>query len=171
MIIWLASYPRSGNGFLRTVLHHGFGVTSGSIYSSDRNPLAQQVGNGNAFARMNYFCQNLDADGDLHFTKTHDLPFEDSYPTIYLVRDGRDSLVSHSWFHLEVHKRIKRENITRRQFYSVLKQLVIRGNPRFGSWSDNVDAWASRRHSTILRFEQLIEKRICGGSNNSIFRS
>ena len=34
-IIWLASYPRSGNTLLRTVLWHCFGLRSASLYPED----------------------------------------------------------------------------------------------------------------------------------------
>jgi len=34
-IIWLASYPRSGNTYLRTMLWHCFGLRSASIYPND----------------------------------------------------------------------------------------------------------------------------------------
>lgn len=34
-IIWLASYPRSGNTYLRTVLWHCFELRSASIYPND----------------------------------------------------------------------------------------------------------------------------------------
>ena len=33
--IWLASYPRSGNTFLRTILWHCFGLRSASVYPQD----------------------------------------------------------------------------------------------------------------------------------------
>ena len=34
-MIWIASYPRSGNTFLRTILWHCFGLKSASIYPQD----------------------------------------------------------------------------------------------------------------------------------------
>ncbi len=43
MIVWLASYPRSGNTFLRLVLHRLFGVPTYSVYEDD-DPVAQRVG-------------------------------------------------------------------------------------------------------------------------------
>lgn len=33
--IWLASYPRSGNTLLRTILNHCFGLKSASVYTKD----------------------------------------------------------------------------------------------------------------------------------------
>ena len=34
-VVWLASYPRSGNTFLRTILWHCFGLRSASVYPKD----------------------------------------------------------------------------------------------------------------------------------------
>jgi hypothetical protein len=34
-VIWLASYPRSGNTFLRTILWHSFGLRSAIIYPNE----------------------------------------------------------------------------------------------------------------------------------------
>ena len=34
-VVWLASYPRSGNTFLRTILWQCFGLRSASIYPKD----------------------------------------------------------------------------------------------------------------------------------------
>ncbi len=34
-VIWLASYPRSGNTLLRTVLYQCFGIQSASVYPND----------------------------------------------------------------------------------------------------------------------------------------
>ena len=34
-VTWLASYPRSGNTFLRTILFNCFGIKTASIYPKD----------------------------------------------------------------------------------------------------------------------------------------
>jgi hypothetical protein len=43
VIVWLASYPRSGNTFLRVVLHNLYGVPTYSVYEDD-DPVAERVG-------------------------------------------------------------------------------------------------------------------------------
>jgi hypothetical protein len=35
MIVWLASFPRSGNTFLRIVLHRLYGVRTSTVYDVD----------------------------------------------------------------------------------------------------------------------------------------
>ena len=42
MIVWLASFPRSGNTFLRIVLHRHFGVRASVAYDFDG--VAERVG-------------------------------------------------------------------------------------------------------------------------------
>lgn len=42
MIVWLASYPRSGNTFRRIVLHRLYGVPTYVVYDVDG--VAQQIG-------------------------------------------------------------------------------------------------------------------------------
>jgi hypothetical protein len=42
MIVWLASFPRSGNTFLRIVLHRHFGIRSAVVYDFDG--VAERVG-------------------------------------------------------------------------------------------------------------------------------
>ena len=49
MVVWLASYPRSGNTFLRIVLHRLYGVPTYSVYDDD-DPVAQRVGPDLGFA-------------------------------------------------------------------------------------------------------------------------
>ena len=85
--IYLASYPRSGNTFLRMVLLNCFGLKTGSIYPAD-------LGRNQALERFVGHIEH-DAFGDIAFPqgnlpllKTHELP-RDDLPAIYIVRDGR----------------------------------------------------------------------------------
>jgi hypothetical protein len=48
MVIWLASYPRSGNWFARIAFKHLFGLTTNSVYDENRpndRPLRDLIGN------------------------------------------------------------------------------------------------------------------------------
>jgi hypothetical protein len=69
MIIWIASYPRSGNSLLRQILHSTMGLPS--------SPDAGQA----------------PAAGELVLVKTH-LPPVDDQPALYVVRDGRAAISS-----------------------------------------------------------------------------
>ena len=93
MIIWLALYPRSGNTFLRVVLHNLYGVATYSVYDDD-DPVAQRVGP----ALVGYRPKPADRapmheNDDVYFVKTHKRRKTDAYAAICLVRDGRDAVV------------------------------------------------------------------------------
>lgn len=138
--VWLASYPRSGNTFLRTVLHQCFGLHTGSLYPND-------LGDSQGAERL---TGHIDArDGKFDFgrqpyalIKTHDPPQNDA-PAIYVVRDGREAVTSlyHFWHE------------------DVPLLDIAEGRARFGSWAGHLQAWAprSRRNTLLLRYEHLVE--------------
>src|SRR5262245_9850273 len=106
MIVWLASYPRSGNTFLRIVLHRVYGPPTYSIYDGD-DPVAQRVGPELVGYRPKPLRRSeLVASDELFFVKTHKRRKADDSPAIYLVRDGRDAVVSHA------HLRASMQNAT-----------------------------------------------------------
>ncbi|RLD78804.1 MAG: hypothetical protein DRJ15_10795 [Bacteroidetes bacterium] len=79
-MIWIASFPRSGNTFVRNILHEVYGLESSEYHREED--------------------YHLDADYvSFPFVKTHLLPsqLDPSDPDIkavYIVRDGRDTMVS-----------------------------------------------------------------------------
>ena len=81
------------------------------------------------------------------------MPDDDS-PAVYLVRDGRDALISHAHFHLEWDLNIS--DPTPEQFGDVLQSLIEKDGS-FGGWSGNVQAWTGRSAPTVVvRFEDLV---------------
>lgn len=157
MIVWLASYPRSGNTFLRVVLHYLYGVPTYSIYD-DNDPVAQRVGPGLVGYRPKPEDRSLMRDGaDVYFVKTHKRRKADAYPAIYLVRDGRDAVVSHARLRASEHatgepglfERLLREEITR---------PYVDGQPSSGTWGGNVLNWLDHAGAplAVLRYEELI---------------
>lgn len=159
MITWLASYPRSGNTFFRILLHRLFGLQTHSVYSvadetecvpEDTGRLMDLVGQTEAQCNV----ARLQADSGMNFVKTHELPNGDKSPAIVLIRDGRDAVVSYTYFALKTQQGIERPG--RDLFEATLKQIII--GDHFGGWSRNVNAWINRvgRHRAI-RYEDLIE--------------
>ena len=137
--IWLASYPRSGNTLLRTVLHHCFGLASASIYSNDLG------GNKDLESYVGHI--EHDANGKIKFPagsipliKTHEPP-RNEQGAIYVVRDGRAACVS-LW-----------------EFYGRKLPLekVISGQHRFGTWANHLSAWRprSRPNTLLIKFENI----------------
>lgn len=130
LICWLASYPRSGNDYFGLV-SISMGVERQSRYKLSLAKLR----------RLN------DSEG-LHLVKTHELPV-DQNPAIYLIRDGRDSLVSFA------HHTLKHD-LPHSTFLKVL-EAHLQGHPHFGTWGQNVAAWTNRSAPTVIvHFHELI---------------
>jgi hypothetical protein len=134
-MIWLASYPRSGNTFFRTVLYYVYGVESSTFHTDPE-------------------CRII-ADYDKYpVVKTHQLPGElvpadPDIPAVYIVRDGRDCLVSMA------HQR--KDMVAPDSDYETnLRDVILapRGT-HFGGWSRNVREWLERA-DIVIRFEDLI---------------
>jgi len=141
-MIWLASYPRSGNTFLRIVLSEVYGIES-SEYPVGPNKINKPG--------YNYL--------DYEVIKTHSLPSklqpkDKSIPAVLLVRDGRDSMVSyaHHW-----------KNFTdpESEFYENLKSAILakKKSRMIIGWGDYVNAWL-KRSALVIKFEELITNPI-----------
>jgi hypothetical protein len=138
-IVWLASYPRSGNTFLRTILWHCFGLRSASVYPADlggNRALEEYVGHIEHGPRM----RSQLGESGIPLIKTHELP-KDANPAIYVVRDGRAACVSLWRFGGRV----------------IPLEAVIAGQHRFGTWANHVLAWnpKQRPNTLLLKYEDL----------------
>jgi hypothetical protein len=161
MLIWLASYPRSGNTYFRILLHHLFGFHTfhgypvpGNIESlgGDIKGVMQLMGAD--VVETKFDVDKLRADSDRHFVKTHDLPSDSSSPAVVLIRDGRDAAVSYAHFVLKTEKGI--EHAPSDVFATALEEIIT-GN-RFGGWSRNVEAWINKAGwNSVVRYEDLIK--------------
>ena len=154
MIVWLASYPRSGNTLLRTVLRHAFGQRSYSIHNDKFGDdtdavVADLVGHLPIDVPIDDFLKQSCAGNRLTLIKTHDAPLAayDSETVIYVVRDGRSVVVSYLNYLRRV---MRRPNVT--------LDHVIRGqNVKFGDWSSHIVNWhpTVRSRALIVRYEVL----------------
>ncbi|MBF0281912.1 MAG: sulfotransferase domain-containing protein [Zetaproteobacteria bacterium] len=136
--IWIASYPRSGNTYLRTILRHVFGLRSASIYPNDL------AGNKALEAYVGHVEYNSMMQKRIHneplLIKTHEYA-RDNRPAIYIIRDGRAACVS-LW-----------------KFYDCTKSMesVVEGFYRFGTWGNHVKSWGpwARPNTLLLKYEDL----------------
>lgn len=135
MKVWLASYPRSGNTFLRNVLFQCYGLESSTYHHET--------------------TYALEEDYDRFDTvKTHLLPSQlpEKYkhlPKVYLIRDGRDAVVS-----MAHHKKDLIDIGS--SFEENLQEIIIAAEgTHFGGWSTNVKAWTEAA-DIIIRYEDLI---------------
>lgn len=150
MIVWLASYPRSGNTLLRTILFNTMGLES----TSDEVGETKVIGS-TEFARHNTgiveiegswedFYISASQSDQVFLVKTHRVPRDDQ-PAIYVVRDGRKACLSYSRFH---------ERFTPSPHPGLL-QLVL-GDDFYGGWSEHYRVWTKRDNTLAVRYEELI---------------
>lgn len=157
MIVWLASYPRSGNTLLRTVLKQTMGLDSLPERTEWARYLAQGITQDPA---SNYygevppeepwesFYPRARDSSELHLIKTHEAPFDDA-PAIYVVRDGRKASLSYYHFHRSYLAELER----------TLLQIVV-GDDYYGDWTSHYHAWTNRGAGApifIVRYEELHE--------------
>ncbi len=151
MLVWLASYPRSGNTFFRILLNQLYGLSSQSQYNESGFPVINNLTGNHG---TNILTEPVSNYRNWQFVKTHDLPVNDQYPAIYLVRDGRDALVSHAHYIINHEKYDLPHNAD--TFWYLLYDLISTEN-HFGGWAQNVTTWLERKAPTAyVRFEELI---------------
>ena len=149
-IIYIASYPRSGNTFFRKVLLDCFGHQSYSIYD-EPGLLGGYVGDA-----------RLSNDEGPVFVKNHDMSpaWDIRRRVIYIVRDGRDALVSHARF-------IEAQDDKGAPYYEILKKLIEgrMPSPHAGEywqhWGKHVTAYHNRlANMAVIHFEDLIQEPV-----------
>lgn len=163
MVVWIASYPRSGNTLFRMLVRYGFGTSTFSVFDDPlffANGAARVIGHESLPDSPDELAKRA----ELFFVKTHRISdAHTSHPAIYVVRDGRDSLVSCAHYELthggtRLGRSMLRRGPARLQraaFRRALRRMVF--DHRFGGWSMNVTAWHERDARTaVVRFEDLI---------------
>lgn len=152
MIVWVASFPRSGNTFLRIVLNRLYGLRTSVVYDVDG--VAERVGGDLiGFEDRQADYEVLRASDEVHFIKTHrqrDAQIEAADKAICLVRDGRDALVS--WARM-------RSEVDGTQFRPQLQAMMEdRAETGTGLWGRNVLSWLQPRssHRFVLSYEDLV---------------
>jgi hypothetical protein len=158
MLIWLASYPRSGNTFLRILLNRLYGFTTTTGYD-DNDPVAQQLGpKFVGYKPRTQTLQELVDDPEITFVKTHRQPHRvecGDQPAIYIVRDGRDAIVSFA--HQRAHTLLKQGKTP--NIPQLMQELVFEQTLGTGNWGLNVLHWLKRSSPTaVVRFERLIRE-------------
>jgi hypothetical protein len=149
MIIWLSSYPRSGNTLLRTVLHRCFGLYSYADepvdYQSEFRDNPEMIGHIKSAEPWETLYSKFSKFEDAVLVKTH-LPPRDNQPFIYVVRDGRSAIQSYWKFHRDFNCR------------EVPLASLILGDDAYGHWSDHYRAWNGRYagKKIVLHYHDLI---------------
>jgi len=151
VIIWLASYPRSGNTLLRTIIKRCFGVNS---YADEAihmdSPIRSDsslVGHEELPTPWDEFYEMATKASDVFLVKTH-LPPRDEQPYLYVVRDGRSAIRSYKKYY-ETYLPDHRASLYQ----------IIAGDDVYGDWSSHYRAWVGRQGplGMALRFEELTQ--------------
>lgn len=134
-LFWLASFPRSGNTFVRNILYEVFGLTSGTWDVDDAGVVLEPQ----CFSHP--------------VVKTHmlpgALPHDQGMKAVYLVRDGRDAMVSIAHHRSDI-------VAPGSNFLNNMKAAIYAENDSFfGGWSKNVEQWLARA-DLVIRYEDLI---------------
>lgn len=137
-MISLVSYPRSGNTFLRNVLHKVYGIESKTFHNEAHGP-----------------DQGWEQSS---VVKTHLLPHQLpesllNRPIVYLIRDGRDATVSLA------HHRSDVINPGSDFDQNLQEAIYAAEGSHFSGWSNHTKTWVNRA-DIIIRFEDLIREPI-----------
>jgi hypothetical protein len=147
MIVWLASYPRSGKALLRLILHQCFGLSTYSdqppTVTADVKPLPDYRPLPAPWPR---FYEQACGSATLASVMTHRPPCDDA-PALYVVRDGRLAVCSYLKFHRSFQAHAQ----------ASLLGLIV-GDDYYGDWSWHYRQWTERRGPTlVLRYEDLAQ--------------
>ena len=184
MIFWIASYPKSGNTWLRTLISSYYYSKDGIFYKD----LIQKIGqfpekrhfesfkydSKSVIGTTNFWIkaqEKINQDKKLKFFKTHnvfgkinDKPFtnkDNSLGCIYIIRDPRNVITSLS-HHYELSYEDSLSWMTNNKKY-IFDDRVGQdfGNFQFiSSWSNNYKSWKIQKDLPvkIVRYEDLLEK-------------
>ena len=181
MIIWIASYPKSGNTWVRLFLDYLFSPTN--KFSINKNYIGQfplrehfvgltkNVDNQNEYARNCKKAQlKLNSDSKIKIFKTHNAlwswnngqySFTDEkccLGVIHIVRDPRNIVTSIlNYFHKDNYD----------QALEFMKENKVLGGGKdesglptiIGSWSNHYKSWKKfKKNNLLIRYEDLLEK-------------
>ena len=189
MIIWLASYPKSGNTLLRSMIASYLFSEDGS-YNFDLIKKIAQFPRARLFHKLGFDINNneemiinyrkvqeyINSDSSIKFLKTHmqfanyknKFPFTDLKNTlgvIYLVRDPRNVVLSFSDFgtgNLEYYTRLITQKISIGGDHSADIDSPMRTLVITGNWADNYNSWKTFREVNkylIIKYEDFVENR------------
>ena len=179
MIVWISSYPKSGNTwirlFLTSYLNKNPNLSFKKIIGGDFPPVKLLKELNVDYKRFNNLSKNwisvqdyLNLNGKLNFLKTHNAlvtnegtPFtnsENTLATIYVVRDPRDVAVSYSHHTGKSQKEIIDMMFDRTNHeYITYPEKFIRSV--ICTWSDHYNSWKmfiKDRKIFIVKYEDLI---------------
>jgi hypothetical protein len=154
MIVWIASYPRSGNTLTTQILGQVFRQLAYEKYNNFHQFIKpagpknnhEHVGLTRFEGTWEEFYASATESSEPVFIKTHDAP-DDHAPAVYVVRDGLSA--TESYFHY--HQNVEHHPC------DWMDLILGRAFP-YLSWGGHLDAWnpLTRPRTLLLRFEDLV---------------
>lgn len=182
MIVWLASFPKSGNTWVRAMISSLIYSDNG-VFNFEIIKKIQQFPNKKHFEKFTDKYQNvqelkkfwvaaqeqINLDKKIKFLKTHHINCKiDEYPftnknntlaTIYVVRDPRSLVESFSNYY-KINKDAAIKSITSKELVSGAGFIKNKQNNVFtiiGSWNDHYNSWTkANANLLILKYEDLL---------------
>ena len=183
MIVWLASYPKSGNTLLRSILSSYFFSNDGefkfeNLYQISQFPLLKHfrsidvdINEDKAVFKNSINAQNFinKEKGKVKFFKTHSslckmyesnfTDLKNTLGTIYIIRDPRNVVTS-----LAHHYNLSIDQATD---VMIDKNRLMDKTPKncrvfLGSWNFNFNSWKNLKDQNkylLIKYEDLINKK------------
>ena len=184
MIIWLASYPKSGNTWVRSIIaalmYTQDGVFNFSLLDKIRQfpsniffkDLSNNLSNINEIAKHWEAAQDLiNLDNQIKFLKTHHLKCKinehnftnnkNTLGTIYVVRDPRNLVNSISNHYSKSLEEAKEFMFTPRYLFGFKKDGNLKKDgvkTILGTWNEHFNFWrANNKNFLLIKYEDLIK--------------
>lgn len=141
--VFLVSYPRSGNTWVRFLL--------ANVIERDTEQLIDfhSVHSVIPDYGIREHRQFIEALADPRILKSHSAFDRRFRRVIYLVRDGRDVMVSYYDYETK-----------HRRFNGSFQEFLLSSQLPYGSWADHVQSWLNAREATdllVVRYEDLLQ--------------
>ena len=182
MFVWIASYPKSGNTMIRSMIASYFFSKNGifnfdlieNIKQFPKTQLFKKIGidiNNEKELIKNYIKvqESFNIKKSIQFLKTHSYLFniennpftnlDNTLGVIYVVRDPRTVVLSSSNHNSKTHEDSTEDLIKGRILGDVKKDEVI---VYPGTWSGNFNSWKSFKtvdKYLLIKYEDLVSKR------------
>ncbi len=138
--IFIIGFPKSGNTWMQHIISHLYYHLNGNQSRSIINMIVPDVYANSHYLRLS----------DVAFFKSHDLPKPHHKKVIYIVRDGRDALLS--YYHMQKNRS---HDVQLKDFFSKEAKLFP------SLWHEHVEAWTENPNNAnilYIKYEDLIYK-------------
>ena len=177
-MVWLASYPKSGNTWIRVILENLLSedlepvdinqlelthiASSREIFDRYSGTNSSDLSKNEVFNLRPHVYRNLSkSTNDKLFIKAHDawqltleeeelFPKEITHGVLYLIRNPLDVAVSYSFHNsISIDESIKRINNPRNTLASAKTKIFSQLEQNLFSWSDHVRSWTEKSNHRL----------------------